>query len=283
VFILLIISETTLKKSGGAYAKKMIVLVILLLVFVPSFTTTFLVPYVISDPPPWGSDWITANHIANNNSNNFIVVGSGEGPTYRYYIHSWTNKKQISENSDLATIKSYLSQNNTYLLVFKKDVNSSAIKYLMSNHMTKCEGTQFLIFSWERPTGTLGASISPDTLYVAITNIIPDKTSYTPDENMTVEITLKNLDKIKHNASAWWFLDPPGGESPWKEPVIASKHLQMYLDPAEERTISITSKVPNKEGTYDLSAWVHVRIDGEGKHSDGAWHINTITILPGET
>lgn len=129
----------------------------------------------------------------------------------------------------------------------------------------------------------LGRSSSPDTPWVAITNITPSNTSHKPNENMTVEITLKNLDKIKHNASAWWFLDPPGGESPWKEPVIASKHLQMYLDPDEERTISITSKVPNKEGTYDLSAWVHVRIDGKGKHSDGAWHINTIAMVPGET
>lgn len=212
----------------------------------------------------------------------------------RYYSYLYNLPFSITANGGYDP---YVALKSDYVLTLKDEKGNMGPWFLMNNinNATKLfkqninnftliktiqlpDKSELLIYKLKN-ISLLGESRHPDTSWVAITNIMPDKTSYKPNENMTVEITLKNMDKIKHNASAWWFLDPPGGESPWKESVIASKHVQIYLDPEEEKTILLTSKVPDRPGTYDLSAWVHVRIDDKGKHSDGAWCINKIDII----
>ncbi len=131
--------------------------------------------------------------------------------------------------------------------------------------------------------GNLEESYQPDTDMVAIIDIISDKISYKPGEEMTVAITLKNIGAIDYYVTSFVYLDAPGGALPWGEAegaVISApspQRVHLYLN--QKETVSISSTIPDKPGTYDLSVSIVARTeDTEYNHSDFAYYAGEITI-----
>ena len=133
------------------------------------------------------------------------------------------------------------------------------------------------------PGGNLEESYQPDTDMVAIIDIIPDKISYKPGEEMNIAIILKNIGAIDYYVTSFVYLDAPGGALPWGEAegaVISApspQRVHLYLN--QKETVSISSTIPDKPGTYDLSVSIVARTeDTEYNHSDFAYYAGEITI-----
>jgi len=89
-------------------------------------------------------------------------------------------------------------------------------------------------------------------------------------DQSTVHVTLqvRNTEGSRQSGRVWWLLAAPGEGSPWSRRAYQSALSQVDLKAKKAVTLVWEEQVQLPLGSYELSAWSHVKQDTGFAHSD---------------
>ena len=107
-------------------------------------------------------------------------------------------------------------------------------------------------------------------------------THYKPaGEELTVQVTLQNLDSVEHKTWVSVYLDKQGGKQAWVEDPgrVVKTGIDVVTGAGGMSTAIVKLDTTVEAGNYDLSAAVAVyQIDGTALASDRVYYVKPITV-----